>query len=181
MTSTPLHIGDERKATKWQHRRLGLEVSIAAVVAVAILCVLITALSSAHRADEVALDTERHLLLHAFDSRSEWSLRKLDDVVPGDGSALAARDPVAWLQDRVRHLPETLLNVNYIGLVDRGGGLAKVMADDAADTTANVDLPELIPVRDFMRAAKALPRAWPCSARRLPNGGNRPPKPRRSC
>jgi diguanylate cyclase (GGDEF)-like protein len=157
LTSTPPGIGDGRKATKWQRGRLNLEVSIAAVVVIAIVCVLITALSSARRADEVAMTNERHLLFHAIDSRSDWSRRKLDDVVPNDGPPLAAGDSVGWLQNRIRQSPMTVLNVDYIVLADSDGRFSKVMANAAADATRDAALPELLPIRDFMSAAGPLP------------------------
>ena len=44
------------KPTQWNRTRLGVLVPLGAVVAVAIVCIVVAALTSAQRADDVALE-----------------------------------------------------------------------------------------------------------------------------
>ena len=54
------------------------------VVAVAVVCIIVAALTSANRADEVALENEKHLLTRAIANHGEWSLRRLRNIVVAD-------------------------------------------------------------------------------------------------
>jgi diguanylate cyclase (GGDEF)-like protein len=64
-------------------------VPLCVVVAVAIVCIVVAALQSAHRADEVALDRERQLLTRAVVNYAEWSLHRLRTVAASN-AALSA-------------------------------------------------------------------------------------------
>jgi sensor domain CHASE-containing protein len=52
-------------------------VPLGVVVAVAIICIVVAALTSARRADEVAIEREQALLARAIGNHGEWSLRRL--------------------------------------------------------------------------------------------------------
>ena len=65
----------------WRRARLGVFVPLGAVVVVAIVCIVVAALTSAQRADDVALKRERDLLTRAIVNHAEWSLRRLKTVV----------------------------------------------------------------------------------------------------
>ena len=65
-------------------------VPLGVVVAVAIVCIVVAALTSAHRADEVALEHEQKLLTRAIVNHGEWSLRRLNIMRPSD--SVRARD-----------------------------------------------------------------------------------------
>jgi len=64
-------------------------VPLCLVVAVAIVCIVVAALKSAQRADEVALERERQLLTRAIVNHGEWSLLRLTNVVESDASVSA--------------------------------------------------------------------------------------------
>ena len=51
------------------------------IVGVAIVCIVVAALTSARRADDVALARERQLLTRAIVNHGEWSLLRLRNVV----------------------------------------------------------------------------------------------------
>jgi hypothetical protein len=65
------------KPTGWDRTRLGVLVPLGVVVAVAIICIVVAALTSARRADEVAIEREQALLARAIGNHGEWSLRRL--------------------------------------------------------------------------------------------------------
>ena len=58
MTLALPRMSEERKPSRWERMRLNLVVPIGVVVAVAVICVVVAVLTSAHRADEVSLDRE---------------------------------------------------------------------------------------------------------------------------
>ena len=77
---------DNQKPAGWDRARLGVVVPLCVVVAVAIVCIIVAALTSAHRADEVALENEKHLLTRSIANHGEWSLRRLRNIIATDDS-----------------------------------------------------------------------------------------------
>ena len=77
---------DNQKPDGWERTRLGVVIPLCVVVAVAIVCIIVAALTSAHRADEVALENEKHLLTRAFANHGDWSLRRLRNIITHDSS-----------------------------------------------------------------------------------------------
>jgi diguanylate cyclase (GGDEF)-like protein len=77
---------DNQQPAGWERARLGVVIPLGIVVAVAIICIIVAALSSAHRADEVALENEKHLLTRAIVNHGEWSLRRLRNIIATDKS-----------------------------------------------------------------------------------------------
>ncbi len=78
---------ESSKPTGWDRARLGVVVPLCVVVAVAIVCIIVAALTSAQRADEVALEREKHLFMKAVVNHGEWSMRRLKSVVDSDQAA----------------------------------------------------------------------------------------------
>ncbi len=74
--------GDKLKLTGWDRARLGVVVPLCIVVAIAIGCIVVAAITSARSADEVALDKERQLFMGSLATRGEWSFRKLKAIAP---------------------------------------------------------------------------------------------------
>ncbi len=66
-------------------------VPLGVVVAVAILCIVVAALTSAQRADDVALERERQLFSRAVVNHGEWSLLRLKSAVQSNASVRAER------------------------------------------------------------------------------------------
>ncbi|RDV05313.1 EAL domain-containing protein [Undibacter mobilis] len=81
---------------------MSVVVPVGVIVAVAIVCIVVAVLSSAQRADEVALAQERHLLSTALQNFGRGVLRETDSVA----SSQAAFDHVrqtfnpAWVEER---------------------------------------------------------------------------------
>ena len=86
---TPRGVGEPRDNTGpagWERARLGVVIPLCVVVAVAIVCIIVAALTSANRADEVALENEKHLLTRAIANHGEWSRRRLRNIIATDHS-----------------------------------------------------------------------------------------------
>jgi diguanylate cyclase (GGDEF)-like protein len=83
---TASNSGEARKAAGWSHLRLSVVVPIGVIVAVAIVCVVVAVLSSARRADEVALANERQLFTRALSTHGERVLREVESVATSDAA-----------------------------------------------------------------------------------------------
>jgi diguanylate cyclase (GGDEF)-like protein len=80
---------ERSKPTGWNRTRLGVLVPLGIVVAVAILCIVVAALSSAQRADDVALERERQLFSRAVVNHGQWALLRLKNVAQSSASVSA--------------------------------------------------------------------------------------------
>ena len=95
---------ERSKPTGWDRTRLGVLVPLGVVVAVAIVCIVVAALTSAQRADDVALERERQLLTRAIVNHGEWSLLRLKNVAQSNASVSAddIDQSPAMVQPRLR-------------------------------------------------------------------------------
>ena len=95
-------FGEGRKDTIWDRARLRVVVPIAVIVAVAIVCVVVAVLSSAQRADEVALDQERLLFTRALADHSERVLREAESATTSTNMRHNVEiDDLSWIQRRI--------------------------------------------------------------------------------
>src|SRR5712671_6408528 len=103
LAATQSDIGEARKQVGWSHIRLSVVVPIGIIVAVAIVCVVVAVLSSARRADEVALENERQLFTRALANHGGRVLREVESVATSDAANRNIRvsfDP-DWVQTNV--------------------------------------------------------------------------------
>ena len=93
------------------------------VVAVAIVCIVVAALTSAQRADDVALQHDRQLLTRAIVNHGEWSLLRLKNVVRSSAAVSAAdiEHSAAVVQPRLRAWLEPLADHDLVLVVDSSG------------------------------------------------------------
>jgi len=106
--------------TGWRHVRLKVVGPIGVVVAVAIVCVVVAVLSSAQRADEVALDTERQLFTRALADHGERVLRELETVATSDAVLRKVRvnfDP-EWMQIYVGSRLQSFFEHDFVFVAD---------------------------------------------------------------
>ena len=75
---------DQRPYSHWDRARLSVVVPIGAIVAVAIVCIVVAVLSSAHRADEVAVSHERHMFNSALSVFGERMLHDVEAIARND-------------------------------------------------------------------------------------------------
>jgi diguanylate cyclase (GGDEF)-like protein len=74
----------EHNYTSWDRARLSVVVPIGAIVAIAIVCIVVAVLSSAKRADEVAVEHEKTLFSRALVNHGERILREVGSVAHSD-------------------------------------------------------------------------------------------------
>ena len=96
-------------------------VPIGVIVAVAIVCIVVAVLSSAQRADVVAVDHEKQLFSRAITNYGERVLREVESVASAAATIQNVRrsfDP-AWAKDRVGNWLETYFDHDYVFIFDR--------------------------------------------------------------
>jgi diguanylate cyclase (GGDEF)-like protein len=114
------NIGEARKAVGRSHVRLSVVVPIGVIVAVAIVCVVVAVLSSARRADEVALDTERQLFTRALTNHAERVVREIESVATSDVAIRRIRvnfDP-EWVQIYVGMRLQSFFDHDFVFVAD---------------------------------------------------------------
>ena len=119
MSARP-RVAEERPYTSWDRARLSVVVPIGVIVAVAIVCIIVAVLSSAQRADEVAIDHEKRLLSRALNNLGERVLREVESVASSDAAIHNIRlrfDPT-WTEQRAGLWLETYFHHDYVFVLD---------------------------------------------------------------
>ena len=114
---------ERSKPTGWDRTRLGVLVPLGIVVAVAILCIVVAALTSAQRADDVALERERQLFSRAIVNHGEWSLLRIRNVAQSHASVGAdeINQSPAVIQARLRAWLNPLDDHDLVLVIDASG------------------------------------------------------------
>ena len=102
------------------HMRMTAVVPIGVIVAVAIVCVVAAVLSAAHRADEVALETERQLFARALSSKGQGLLREIQSVIATEYAKrrlLADFDP-EWARTSVSARLQSTYDHDFVFIAD---------------------------------------------------------------
>jgi len=111
-------------------------VPIGVIVAVAIVCIVVAVLSSAQRADTVAVDHEKQLFSRAITNYGERVLREVESVASAAATIQNIRrlfDP-AWAKDRVGNWLETYFDHDYVFIFNRNDELIySLLGSRAAD------------------------------------------------
>jgi diguanylate cyclase (GGDEF)-like protein len=104
----------------WDRTRLGVLVPLCVVVAIAIVCIVVAALTSARQANQVAFEREKQLLTRALNNHGEWSLRRLQSVVTS--SAAVSADDIDQISAqnalRLTSWLNPLLDHNFVVVMD---------------------------------------------------------------
>ncbi|MGA9563128.1 MAG: diguanylate cyclase, partial [Pseudolabrys sp.] len=145
---------DVRQYTSWDRARLSVVVPIGVIVAVAIVCIVVAVLSSAQRADVVAVDHEKQLFSRALTNYGERVLREVESVASSDGAIQNIRRSfdADWAKQRVGTWLETYFDHDHIFIFDRNDDLIySVVGHRPTDTKWLANAPGLISVIDYMR------------------------------
>jgi diguanylate cyclase (GGDEF)-like protein len=136
-------------------------VPIGVIVAVAIVCIVVAVLSSAQRADVVAVDHERQMFSRALTNYGERVLREAESVASSDGAIQHIRQSFDydWVNQRVGTWLEAYFDHDYVFVFDRSDRMVYSLVDhrpaDAKWLAAA--RPGLAPVIDFMRGRDQSP------------------------
>ncbi len=157
LPSAQPQIAGEKKRSRWDQARLNLVVPIGAIVAVAIACVAVAVLTSAHNADALSYSHERDLVRHAIVNRAERALRALESSAATPLAAAKIRDghDPQWVDERIGGWLESYFNDDMVVIVDSADQVQYVSGRNGADPHA-IDLgAALAPARDLLRARLA--------------------------
>ena len=129
-------------------------VPIGVIVAVAIVCIVVAVLSSAQRADNVAVVHERQLLTGALRNYGERVLREVESVANSEGAVRNLRNSFSpgWAQQRVGDWFANYFGHDYIAVFDANNvPLYSLNGRVRGDTNWLDDaLPSLTSLLDYM-------------------------------
>jgi diguanylate cyclase (GGDEF)-like protein len=152
-----------RKTMRWGRARLSVVLPISVIVAVAIVCIIVAALTSAQRADEVALDHERSLLAKSIANHGERVLRELESVVVSDQAVRSIRGKFdsVWIQQRIGLWLKTYFDHDFVFVADSSDHLVYALLGQNSVDPAwfNSVLPDLQPTFDYVRGRAGAQRA----------------------
>ena len=120
----------------WDRARLSVVVPIGGIVAIAIVCIVVAVLSSAQRADVVAVDHEKQLFSRALSNYGERVLREVESVASSDGAIQHIRRSfnAEWARQRVGIWLATYFDHDYVFIFDPGDELI-------SSTVGHIDSP----------------------------------------
>ncbi len=139
----------------WDRVRLSVVVPIGVIVAVAIVCIVVAVLSSAQRADEVALEHEKRLFSKSIVNHSERVLRELESVAATEQAVRSVRVKFDrnWTQEHVGLWLKTFFDHDFVFVADSSDNLVYALLgrDSVEPRWFNTLLPELAPTLDYVR------------------------------
>jgi diguanylate cyclase (GGDEF)-like protein len=135
----------------WARLRQSAVLPITLLVAVALVCIVVAALTSAHRADQVALQNEKELFTKALAENGQTVLRQLESVASSEDAAMVARQGFdrAWIRRNIETPLKTVFDHSFVFLFDGADRLGYYPGNDSArfDFVAR----QLRPVIDIVR------------------------------
>jgi len=141
---------------------LSVVVPIGLIVAVAIVCIVVAVLSSAHRADQVAKQHEKQLFSRALSNYGERVLREVDSIATSQAAIqhIRVKFDSDWASQRVGHWLQTYFDHDCIFIFDGDdkpifSQLAGAASDPAWFKSA---LPNLKSVLNYIRGREPVLR-----------------------
>ena len=137
--------------------RPSIVVPIGVIVAVAIVCVVVAALSSAQRADAVALDNERQLFTRALTTQGERVLRDISAVATSEAAYRRIRTSFDsdWVQISVGSRLQSFFDHDFVFVTDPSDHLlyASLGRRSVDPNWFNSVQSDLKPILDVMRGS----------------------------
>ena len=128
---------EQQRYTHWDRARLSVVVPIGVIVAVAIVCIVVAVLSSAQRADVMAVEHERSLLSRALANEGERVLREVESVATAAPTVdnIRAKFNYEWAVQRIGLLLARNFEHDYVVVLDGADRpLLTMSSRNAADT-----------------------------------------------
>ena len=114
------HLAETATQKGWDRARLSVVVPISVIVVVAIVCIIVAVLTSAQRADEVALDHDKRLLTRSITNHGERILRELESVALTEQAVRNVRTNFdqAWVQSNVGLWLKNFFDHDFVFVAD---------------------------------------------------------------
>ena len=152
LSAQPDNAGDSKRS-RFDFAWLKLIIPIGTIVVVAVICLVIAILTSARRADEMAVKREQQLIQQAIVERGARMLRQVESVATTDRAAQALRekfDP-QWVDEHLGHWLENFFDHDLVVIVDSSDRVEYARSRAGGDI-ASMPLPRaLAAIRDFVR------------------------------
>ncbi len=149
------HLAEPATQKGWDRARLSVVVPISVIVVVAIVCIIFAVLTSARRADEVALDHDKRLLTRAITNHGERILRELESVALTDQATRSVYESFDhdWVQRRVGLWLKNFFDHDFVFVADSRDSLVYALLGRSSVDPGwfNSILPELAPTVDYVR------------------------------
>jgi diguanylate cyclase (GGDEF)-like protein len=141
----------EEQNRTWTRIRRTAVLPITVLVAVALVCIVVAALTSAHRADQVALENEKELFTRALSDQGQRALRELESVATTVEATLAVKGGFnrPWIRRSIETPLKTAFGHSFLFVFDGEDELGYFPGDDPA--RFKVIAGQLRPVIDFVR------------------------------
>jgi diguanylate cyclase len=171
LPSAPIQTVGETNGSRWGRARLRLLAPIGVIVFIAMICIAVGVLSSAHRTDEISAGSEEHSILREVDENAERALRHLESVASMPRATAKIRDSFdpAWVDRRVGQWLETFYNADIVAVFGADDQIEYFRSRNAGEAVP-ADLPaQLSPALDLLRGRPSaqLRRALIVSAQNL--------------
>jgi diguanylate cyclase (GGDEF)-like protein len=148
-------LAENGTVQSWDRAQLSVVIPISVIVAVAIVCIVVAVLSSAQRANEVALEQEKRLFTKSIVNHGERVLRELESVAATDVAVKNIRQSFdrAWIQTHIGLRLKGFFDHDFVFVADQSDNLVYAMLgrNSVEPRWFNTILPELAPTLDYVR------------------------------
>ena len=173
MAKTTARLTEKGAQGSWDRTRLSVVIPISVIVAVAIVCIVVAVLTSAKRADEVALEHEKRLFSRAMVNHGDRILRELESVASSDEVVRRVRDQFdhEWVHRRIGLWLKNNFDHDFVFVANASDTLSYALLgrNSVEPRWFNSIVPELAPTLDYIRGRTG----------EHPNGAIRISEPRR--
>ncbi len=126
---------------------------VGVIVAIAIVCIVVAVLTSAHRADEVAFNNEQQLVRQALFDYSDRVLRVVRSTTDTSRATVMIRDGYDpdWAERRIGQWLETFFHHDVVVIVDGADQIEYALARASVNLSASDLRTELLPALNLLR------------------------------
>jgi diguanylate cyclase (GGDEF)-like protein len=115
-----MRLAEMRRRALWDRTRASAVAPVGLIVAVAIICVVIAVVTSAKRADEVAIRHDEQLFLNAIAEHRERVLREVESVATTEQALRSIRESFSadWAHRHIATTLRTYFSHDYVFIAD---------------------------------------------------------------
>jgi diguanylate cyclase (GGDEF)-like protein len=120
-----MRLAEMRTRALWDRTRASAVAPVGLIVAVAIVCVVIAVVTSAQRADQVAIQHDEQLFINAIAEHRERVLREVESVATTERALQNIRDGFSadWVHRHIATPLRTYFSHDYVFVADAGDRL----------------------------------------------------------
>jgi len=155
VAETNTRLAEKGAQISWDRARLSVVVPISVIVAIAIICIVVAVMTSAKRADEVAIEHEKRLFSRAVVNYGNRILRELESVAASEEAVRRIREQFDhdWTHNRVGLWLRNSFDHDFVFVADSDDKLlyALLGRSSVEPRWFNSALPELAPSLNYIR------------------------------